>query len=207
MGRSEYYEELKDLARRVRAEFGISAPRVMKSDLRRIFRHYGIEYELWPHKFKNLRGAFINDNHGPSIMVRSDMPPEPTVFTMAHELKHFLKDKDIATSYCDPSNQKAEIEIGAEVFAGEFLFPDEDFRTHMAKAGVALGKCTAEHLVRLKNFTKTTLSYTGLAKKAVFLGFAQRGAFDGVQWKRLEESIFGVPFYKRFRGRRLKKTL
>ncbi len=206
MGRSEYYEEMKDLARLVRAEFGISIPRVMKSDLRKIFRHHGIEYELWPHKFKKLRGAFINDDYGPSIMVAKDMPPEPTVFTMAHELKHFLKDKDIATSYCDPSNQKAEIEIGAEVFAAELLFPDADFKTHMASAGVTLGNCTAEHLVRLKNSTKTTLSYTGLAKKAVFLGFAPKGAFDEVKWKRLEESIFGVPFYKRFKGRRRKNT-
>ena len=206
MGRSEYYEEMKALARSVRAEFGISVPRVLKSDLRRIFRHHGIEYELWPHKFKKLRGAFINDNHGPSIMVAKNMPEEPTVFTMAHELKHFLKDKDIATSYCDPSNQHAEIEIGAEVFAAELLFPDNDFKAHMASAGVTLGNCTAENLVRLKNATKTTLSYAGLVKKAVFHGFALKSVFDGVKWKHLEEMIFGVPFYKRFKGRRNKKN-
>jgi hypothetical protein len=46
------------------------------------------------------------------------------------------------------------------------------------------------------------LSYTGLAKRATFLGLAPPGSFDQVQWKKLEEHIFGEPAYKRFLRRR-----
>jgi hypothetical protein len=61
-------------------------------------------------------------------------------------------------------------------------------------------------LIRLKRETRTTLSYAGLAKRAVFLGFAAPGSFDGVRWKKLEEQIFGEPLYKVLLRRRRRGT-
>ena len=89
------------------------------------------------------------------------------------------------------------MEIGAEVFAAELLFPEDDFRKEMAGLGVGRGACRAEHLVRLKRRTATTLSYLGLVKRAEFLGFAPAGSLPRSGWKKLEEKMFGVPFYKR----------
>jgi hypothetical protein len=68
---------------------------------------------------------------------------------------------------------------------------------------VGAGACTAETLVRLKHDSRTTLSYAGLSKRAIFLGYAPNGSLDRFSgWKRLEERIYGVPFYKRLRRRR-----
>ncbi len=59
----------------------------------------------------------------------------------------------------------------------------------------------AEDLVHLKRETRTTLSYTGLAKRAEFLGFSLQGVLANVRWKKLEEDIYGPPLYKRLRAR------
>jgi hypothetical protein len=65
--------------------------------------------------------------------------------------------------------------------------------------GISMGGCTPQDLVRLKRETGTTLSYAGLAKRAEYLGYAREGAFDSVKWKKLEEELYGPPFYKRHR--------
>jgi Zn-dependent peptidase ImmA (M78 family) len=116
---------------------------------------------------------------------------------MAHELKHHLVDRGLGLSYCDASNQREPIEIGAEVFAAELIFPEQDFVRWLKQIGVGPHQCTPEVLVRLKQETQTTLSYAGLAKRAEFLNFAPAGSLAKVPWKKLEEQIYGEPFYKR----------
>jgi Zn-dependent peptidase ImmA (M78 family) len=194
-----YIEGLKERARQIRLEFDLSTPRVLRSDLRRIYRKYGITIDLWPHKFKTLRGAFFDDDVGPTVMLASGLPPEPMIFTMSHELKHFLTDRGLGLSYCDVSNQNDLIEIGAEVFAAELIFPDADFIESMRQLGISQGQCSPESLVRLKHATTTTLSYAGLTKKAYFHGFATDGALANTRWKKLEAQIYGEPVYKRWR--------
>jgi hypothetical protein len=202
MSRTEYYNELKELARSIRSEFGLITPRVMRSDLRRIYRDREIKIDLWPQKFRTLRGAYFNDENGATVMLAKGLPEDPMVFTMAHELKHHLRDAGISVSYCDPSNEREPIEIGAEVFAAELIYPENDFARDMVERNIGFGKCHPADLVRLKRETRTTLSYSGLAKRAQFLGFSNSGALIGVKWKKLEEEIYGVPFYKQFRVRR-----
>lgn len=193
-----YYEDLKRLAREVRAQNGLTSAKVLRRDLRRIYAKYGIGIDLWPYKLRNLRGAFFNDGLGPTVMLAKGLPPDPMVFTMAHELKHFLKDRDLQLSYCDQSNENKLIERGAEIFASEFLFPDADLVSCLEARGVVRGQCTASDLVRLKCETKTTLSYAGLAIKTERLQFAANGSLTGFKgWKKLEEELYGVPFYKK----------
>lgn len=60
-------------------------------------------------------------------MLAGNLPLDPHVFTMAHELKHFLRDRQLGISYCDQSNINRSIEIGAEIFAEELIFPDQYF--------------------------------------------------------------------------------
>jgi hypothetical protein len=196
MNRSAYYQEMKALAGGVRQRYGLTTPRVLRQDLRRIYRAEGISIDLWPHRLRKLRGAYFHDELGSHVMLAKELPVDPMVFTMAHELKHHLVDQALPVSCCDPSNQNEMIEIGAEVFAAELIFPESDFGAAMAAANVGKGACTAEAIVRLKHETKTTLSYAGLVKRAEFLGFARPGVLPKAGWKSLEVKLYGEPLYK-----------
>jgi hypothetical protein len=204
--RTQYYEQLKSLARQVRSERGLTSPRVLRSDMRRIYKFYGIEIDFWPYPLKNLRGAIINDALGASVMLKKDLPDDPLIFTMGHELKHFLTDSQLPSTFCHSKNISEPIEIGAEIFAAELIFPECDFIFWMESQGIQAGECTPEVIVRLKRDTRTTLSYQGLAKRANFLHFAKPGSLDGVKFAKLAEKMFGTPIYKRdwFKARRSK---
>lgn len=204
MKRSPYYEDLKTLARLTRDKYGLSPIRVLKSDLRQIFKAEGVRVDLWPHKFRNLRGAYFDDQHGPSVMIASGLPDDPTIFTMAHELKHHLADRDRGRTLCASTNESDPIEIGAEVFAAELLFAEAEFISRLVQLGAGSGTCPPEVLVQLKHDTKTTLSYAGLSKRAEFLGFAAPKSLARVKWKAVEESLYGVPIYKRLSTRRIR---
>ncbi|HEY3412784.1 MAG TPA: ImmA/IrrE family metallo-endopeptidase [Armatimonadota bacterium] len=201
MTRSQYYDRLRALAREVRLEHSLTSPRVTLSDMRRIYKAYGIRIVYWRHRMRKLRGAYFRDETGAHVMVDATLPDEQRIFTLAHELKHHLAGDDPAER-SDDAAVSDPAEIGAEVFAAELIFPDQDFAAALGQAGVVLGVCPAEAIVRLKHDSRTTLSYAALAKKAVFLGFAPRGAFEKVFWKKLEENVYGEPLYKRINRRR-----
>jgi len=203
VNRTVYYNDMKQLARDTREKYGFATPRVLKSDLRKVYKDQGIHIDLWAHKMREVRGAYFNDELGATVMLVKGLPDDPTIFTMSHELKHHLVDRDLPIACCSDRNINEHIEIGAEIFAAEFIYPEQDFVDHLTSRGVAAGTCTAESLVHLKHDTRTTLSYAGLAKRATFLGLAKPGSLARVAWKKLEEQIFGVPIYKRFshRGR------
>ena len=187
MNFSYYYDDLKRLARQIRAENGLMSPRVLPNDLRRIYFKHGIEIDVWPYRLKNLRGAFICDDLGTTVMLAKGLPQDPLAFTMAHELKHYYKDRNLGISYCDQSNIHKAIEIGAEIFASEFLFPDRDFIEYMQRMGIGRDQCLPRSLIDLKHTTRTTLSYAGLAIKAERLRFAPPNSLTKVKtWRKLE---------------------
>jgi len=193
---------MKRCARELRERFSISSPRVLRSDLRTIYRAERIRIDLWPHKLRDLRGAYFCDDCGPTVILAKGLPEEPMVFTMAHELKHHFQDRGIGLSFCDVSNEQNYIEIGAEVFAVEFIFPEADFLSAAQTCGVRRGNVQPADVVRLKHDTRTTLSYTSLVKRLDFLGFAPAASFKGARWKKLEEELYGEPLYKRLIRRR-----
>ena len=193
MNTQSYYEDLKQLAREVRAENGLTSPRVVASDLRKIYAKNGIEIDEWPYRFRNLRGAFINDDLGPTVMLAKGLRQDPMVFTMAHELKHFFRDRDLEISYCDQSNLNKTIEIGAEIFAAELLFPDRDFIDLMRQMGIRINQCLPKNLIQLKRRTGTTLSYAGLAIKAERLGYAPSHSLTTIKTWRKFEALYSPP--------------
>ena len=205
MRRYDYYQELKSLARDVRAKHGLTSPRVLRSDMRRIYRAEGIRIDVWRHPLRGLRGAYFNDEFGPTVMVAGGLPSEPMIFTLGHELKHHLIDRDSAAAFCSESNRGDAVEIGAEIFAAELIFPEEDFCKQMAAMGVEEGHCAAETIVRLKHEIATTMSYAALAKRAEYFRFATEGSLQAVKWTKLAEELYGEPLFKRLirsRGRR-----
>jgi Zn-dependent peptidase ImmA (M78 family) len=188
MNFTAYYNDLKQLARQVRAENGLKSPRVLPSDLRRIYFKNGIEIDVWPYRLRNLRGAFLCDDLGTTVMLAKGLPQDPLAFTMAHELKHFYRDRDLGISYCDQSNIHKALEIGAEIFASEFLFPERDFIDHMERMRIGTDQCLPRTLIDLKHTTRTTLSYAGLAIKAERLRFAPPNSLTRVKtWRKLEK--------------------
>jgi len=115
-------------------------------------------------------------------------------------LKHHLFDSAMALSFCATGKPTEHIEIGAEVFAGELIFPEASFVVAMQELGVQPGACTPEDIVRIKDVTKTTLSHQGLCKRALRFGFAVAGALEGVSsWAAVRDRVFGIP---RWRTRR-----
>jgi Zn-dependent peptidase ImmA (M78 family) len=197
MNRRAYYEGVRSLAREVRAKYNLTTPRVLRSDLRRIYHQEKVKVILWPYKLRKLNGAYFFDDLGATVMLRKDLPAEPMVFTMGHELKHHLADREAGHSYCDVSNETNYIEIGAEIFAAELIFPEEEFAVAARSIGIRQGCCSPELLVRLKHETKTTMHYASMVKRVVFLGFAPATQFVKVGWRKLEERIIGPTFRRR----------
>lgn len=210
--RSEYYKKMVTLAHEQRALFNISGARITRTEFRKIYKHYGISIDQWPiaglngKAFKKLRGVYFPDLNGvPSVLV-ARLPDEPYIFTLAHELKHHLMDRDSVGAFCLTQVQDEIKEIGAEVFAAEFIYPTSEFSSDLGKMEIPKGSCTSRDLVVLKHQTATSLSYAALAKRAEFTGYAPEDSLLKTGWKKLEESIYGEPDYKRIqRYRKMRK--
>lgn len=140
-------------------------------------------------------------------MISRNLPDEPQIFTMAHELKHHLVDQEVIALSCHDTNVSDMHEIGAEVFAAELIYPQQLFIDDMTAMGVTLANFEPRHLVDLKRQTKTTMPYIGLAKRAAFLRYCTADNLKGIQWKKLEISIYGEPDYKRIVAYRKAKTV
>jgi Zn-dependent peptidase ImmA (M78 family) len=203
--RTEYYNYLKKIAREQRALFNLNTPTVKLTDMRRAYKHHGVTVMLWPpknmtvSKTKTIRGAYRHIEGEPTVLISRNKPKDQRVFTMAHELKHHLVDFELVKSggsACVITEDNDYIEKGAEIFAAELIFPEEDFIEILAKNGTGKGQCTPETIVRLKHDTGTTLSHGSLAKRATFLKYADVGVLDNARWFKLDEAIYGEPVYK-----------
>jgi Zn-dependent peptidase ImmA (M78 family) len=112
-------------------------------------------------------------------------------------LKHFYRDRNLGVSYCDQSNITKTLEIGAEIFAAELIFPDREFIAQLNKMRIRKDQCLPHTLVELKHTTRTTLSYAGLAIKAERLRFAPANSLTKVKtWRKLER-LYGFKDWRR----------
>lgn len=199
MTRTIYYNQMHKLAEEIRGKYNISGSRLLPSVIKKILKEEGIkEVVKWPH-FKNIRGAYLIEDSKPIIVVDGKLPRDPYTFTLAHELKHHLVDSsDISSIYCSKNNENAMIEIGAEIFAAELLYPTQLFLIDFNELKTdSKFKKTPELIVQLKVETDTTLSYAGLAKRVEFLKLAPQGSLKDIRWKKLQEKLYGIPVYKR----------
>lgn len=184
-----YYYEMRELALEVRARNGIEGSDLSMRDMWRIYCEEGIEKLDFRHGFKDLRGAYFNDDCGVTVMLAGGLPDEPTVFTMAHELKHHLVDAESGPVVCRTNEQIKRIEIGGEVFAAELIYPEKDFVYDLFRLLRGMPKTLSpEVLVELKRKTNTTLSYAALAKRTVLLRLADDKTFRDVRWGILQDN-------------------
>jgi Zn-dependent peptidase ImmA (M78 family) len=199
MSRNEYYETMRALAREKRAEFNVETATLNLHVMRRIYRSEGIRLDSWPLQGWRVRAAYFNDENGASVLVKKDLPREPKLFALAHELKHHFVDRpEIADRRheCAEHNQSDMIEVGADVFAAEFIYPEEEIRALAIQLEIQSGAATPELVVRFKHECRARISYQSLVKSLARLGFLDLGMTKGIQWTKLEESIFGTPIHK-----------
>jgi len=192
-----YYEGLKALAREKRMVYGVSTTAFGLRDVRRIYSAEGVRIDYWPLSAK-VKAVYMCEDGDCSVAINKSLPDIPKLFALLHELKHHYRDQDAMGSgglVCGDYNANRLIEIGAEVFAAEFIYPEQEF-VQDAKAYEG-GVWTAETVVRFKRCCRAAISFTFLCKRLERIGFIARGQFDGVRFRKLEEQIFGVPFYRR----------
>lgn len=168
--------------------------------MRRIYRDAGIAIDQQPLKGYRIRAAYYCDDGDCSVLLNSKLPREPKLFALAHELKHHYLDRTTIENgeiRCGSYNAYELIEKAAEVFASEFIYPRSEMLQLIAQLGITSRTCTPQQVVELKRACPARVSYTFIVKRLEWFRLCQYGAFKRVQFKKLEESLFGIPIYKR----------
>jgi Zn-dependent peptidase ImmA (M78 family) len=148
---------------------------------------------------EKLRASYFADDE-PAVMNKRSLPREPKLFALVHELKHHYVDREHILGGkhdCGNYNENEQIEIGAEVFAAQFIYPEDEMRIALQDFGAQIGKCTPETIVHFKQVCVAIVSYTFLAKRFERFGLIERGICAKTRFKKLEEELLGTPFYKR----------
>ncbi|MHB8858304.1 MAG: ImmA/IrrE family metallo-endopeptidase [Thermoleophilia bacterium] len=210
MSTNEYYRSLETLANLKRQEHEINEDnRMSLSLMRKVYRKEGVRIDTAPRRLKKVRAAYFCDDGDYSVLISPHLPNEPKLFSLGHELKHHLVDQDLMIIYCfDVTSQSDRVEIGAEIFAAEFIFPAAQFIQCSSEIGISQGNCSAEDVCRLKEEYSIPLSYQAICKRLYILKIVPRGHFDKIQFTKVHEIIYGEPLYKRInRHRRSKRVL
>lgn len=207
---SANYNALKLLARQKREQYGITTKSLNLLTVKGIYRSEDIVIDPWKLS-PRIRAVYMCDDNDPSVMLNQGLPKEPKLFTLIHELKHHYCDRpilELGQIKCGDYNVNRDIEIGAEVFAAEFVYPEAEFLDLARGMGLTQELVSAEDIVRFKRETPATVSYQFLRKRFEFLNLAPRGKYAKVKFTVLEEQMFGPPIYKQpwFRELRAKRA-
>jgi Zn-dependent peptidase ImmA (M78 family) len=199
--RKMYYLQMQALANGIREKHGVSTDSLGLSKMRSIYIQEGIKLDLWPHKMKRVRAAYlIEEGQAYVLLNKSIKPVEPRLFALAHELKHHLTDQELAKKNllgCTTDfASRSAIEIGAELFAAEFIFPLEEFRAWVASC-LGSAPCGADEIVQLTRQSPAKISYAFLVKRLEWMGMVARGEFSKFQFVKHEHRLYGLPFYLR----------
>ncbi len=196
MSRHAYYEDLKALARKKRNGYGVDTAAFGLREVRRIYKAESIRIDYWPLPYK-IKALYMCADGDCSVAIQRSLPNEPKLFALVHELKHHYCDRAALGSgviHCGDYNANELIEKGAEVFAAEFIYPEREFAEDVR--ALSITTWTPEDIVHLKRNCKAKASYTFLRKRLERLELIDRGQFNSVQFRKLEEQIYGVPFYR-----------
>ena len=206
MRRADYYETMKLLAAQKRKQHGVVTARLGLQMVRAIYKAESIVIDLWKTSSR-IRAVYMCDGDDPSVLVNRILPKEPRLFAMVHELKHHYCDQTILKNgeiRCGDYNANELIEKAAEVFAAEFIYPEDEFLECVKSLRLAQGKVTPESVVELKRACGAPVSYKFLQKRLEWFNYIERGEFAKVKFQKLEDSIYGAPIYRQpwFRARK-----
>lgn len=204
MDKALYYAHMREAARRKRGQLSISTESLGVREIRKIYRAEGIIIDI--RKLPPSLKAIYVAHDDISVAIRKDLPDEPKIFALVHELKHHWLDQELIRAgivRCGDYNENELVEKGAEVFAAEFIYPEDEF-LHDAK------KCqpsswAAEDIIRFKrDHCRAKVSYKFIRKGLERRGLVAPEQFADIKFQKLEEEIYGIPFYKQawFKERR-----
>lgn len=209
LGPSELYAQARELARSKRAELGIRTKDINLPLLKKICKSEGIKVDMVTKIGTRIRAAYFCDEDGCSILLRKDMPREPKIFALIHELKHHYLDRELIEEgkiQCGDYNANKDTEIAAEVFAAEFLFPETEMLGLLTSLGIQKGTCTKEHIVEIKRAAPAPVSYKFIRKRLARLNYIQKEEYADVQFQKLEEgmypSLYKQDWFKQHRARK-----
>ena len=206
---AQYYAQMKDLARTKREEYGIVTSKINIPLIQKIYKKEGIKIDRWKNVSRKIRAAYFCDGDDCSVLLNNSLPREPKLFSLVHELKHHFTDRSIIENgeiKCGDYNENKVIEIGAEVFAAEFIFPEEEMRKLISSLGIHKNNCEAKSVITIKRMKIAPVSYMFIKKRFEFFGLIQSGAYDDVKFEKLEEEIHGKPFYEQEWFKKQRKT-
>jgi Zn-dependent peptidase ImmA (M78 family) len=211
ISRYAYYQAMQALAQQKRLEYAIETASFNLLGIHKIYKKEGIKIDLWDTKGSKMRAAYFCDNDDYSVLVNKKLPREPKLFSLVHELKHHFVDRESIQNgqiKCGDYNINEVIEIGAEVFAAEFIYPESEMQALAAQLGITIQTCSAERVVEFKRACPATVSYKFIVKRFERLGFCHSGQFQKKQFQKLEETLHGIPIYKQpwFRRHRDRKS-
>jgi len=187
---------MRHLAQQKRGEYRLTTSDISLSRVRHIYKQEGITIDGCPGRLRKLKAAYFSDPDGCSILLNMKLPEEPRLFAMLHELKHHYLDQALLQCFCQEVYESSPIiEIGAEVFAAEFLFPEDEFRDFVAGCGFST-TLSAEDVVYLKYHSPARISYQFLQKRLERLGLISRGQFSSVRFHVLHKQIYGSHHYR-----------
>ena len=193
------YDIVKKLAQEKRQLFDIKTGDVSLSKLRSIYKQEGIRIDQTHLKIRNLRAAYFNDTNGCSVLLNKKLPKPAKIFSLTHELKHHYLDKQKLGEgiFCSLSyGNEPLIEKTAEVFAAEFIWPQDEFLSVANSFGIKIG-CLPEEIISFKRSITLPISYKFLQKRLEFFNFISKGQYKNVKFQKLERDLYGIPFYLR----------
>lgn len=208
---SEYYRLMRALAQSKRREYGIATADIRISSIQKIYRLEKIKIDRREKLSARIRGAYFCDDGDCSVLLNNGLPPQPKLFTLVHELKHHFVDRGAIEGgkiQCGSYNANQTIEIGAEVFAAEFIYPESEMRALLGSLGVNSENCDEQVIVRIKRAVPVPVSFRFVLKRLVWFRITPRGKFDKTKFTKIEEQMYGTPLYKRgwFKDYRRRKT-
>ena len=196
--RSDYYDDMRTLAHEKREKHDVVTSSLNLNTVAAIYRKEVIRIDRRPLKSPRIRAAYFCEDGDCSVLVKSTLPREPKIFALVHELKHHYRDRvkiERCEIRCGDYNAHELIEKGAEVFAAEFIYPENEMRTLAAQLGLRIGRCTPEDICRFKKECPAPISFQFILKRFERFGFFAKGAYASVQFKNLFESLY-PPIYK-----------
>lgn len=200
----EYYESLKSLAREKRTNYNVNTASFGLRELRNIYAAEGVRIDSWPYLPRKIKAIYMCADDDCSVAIQSKLPKEPRLFALVHELKHHYRDQDIlrtSVATCGDYYANRKLEIGAEIFAAEFIYPEQENRDDFEAFDTSLW--TPENVVEFKRgCSAKNISYRYVCKRLEWFRLIKKGQFDTVKFKNLEEEIYGRPKFRRRRGTR-----
>jgi Zn-dependent peptidase ImmA (M78 family) len=205
MDRQLHYQRIRDLARRKRTEHAVQTGSFGVREIRAIYRKERVLIDI--RKLPScLKAIYLVQDGEASVAVQKDLPDEPKIFALMHELKHHWFDQELIKSEafsCGDYNANELEEKGAEVFAAEFIYPDAELFDDLQTCNGSVWR--PEDIVRFKrDHCRAKVSYTFIRKGLERRGLIKPKEFADVRFQKLEHEIYGLPFYRQrwFRDRR-----